>query len=97
MSLKPADAKSSNGPALYYAALLGLLRRPAYGDSGISRQELRFAEGQSRTSFASFRKVGEVWSVRVVLHYRALANERKEGLVWFWIGPHAEYDRLLAS
>ena len=44
-----------------------------------------------------FRKIGEVWSVRVGMHYRAVAEERQEGLVWFWIGPHAEYDRLLAS
>lgn len=44
-----------------------------------------------------FRKIGEVWSVRVGLHYRALAMEQKEGLVWFWIGSHAEYDRLLGA
>ena len=28
-------------------------------------------------------------------HYRALAVEAKDGLVWFWIGTHADYDRLL--
>jgi hypothetical protein len=28
-----------------------------------------------------FKKVGELWSVRVGLHYRALAVERKEGYV----------------
>jgi hypothetical protein len=44
-----------------------------------------------------FRKIGDLWSVRVGLHYRALAVERAEGLVWFWIGTHAEYDRLIAS
>jgi hypothetical protein len=27
--------------------------------------------------------------------YRALAVEAEEGLVWFWIGSHAEYDRLI--
>ncbi|HZP83350.1 MAG TPA: hypothetical protein VFB21_17030 [Chthonomonadaceae bacterium] len=42
-----------------------------------------------------FKKIGSLWSVRVGLHYRALAVEREEGLVWFWIGTHAEYDRLL--
>ncbi len=44
-----------------------------------------------------FKKVGALWSVRVGLHYRALAHEREEGLVWFWIGAHAEYERLLGS
>jgi hypothetical protein len=41
------------------------------------------------------KKVGDFWSARVGLHYRALARERTEGLVWFWIGHHSEYDRLV--
>jgi hypothetical protein len=42
-----------------------------------------------------FKKVGVFWSARVGLHYRALAKERSEGLVWFWIGHHSEYEQLL--
>ena len=45
-----------------------------------------------------FKKIGgtrHLWSVRVGDHYRALAVEKPAGLVWFWIGTHAEYDRLL--
>jgi hypothetical protein len=42
------------------------------------------------------RKIGTYWSARVGLHYRALARDRAEGLVWFWIGHHSEYDKLLA-
>lgn len=41
------------------------------------------------------KKVGKFWSVRVGLHYRAVAVEQGNDLVWFWIGSHAEYDRLL--
>ena len=41
------------------------------------------------------KKVKEYWSVRVGVKHRALAVESKEGLVWFWIGTHAEYDRLI--
>jgi hypothetical protein len=40
------------------------------------------------------KKIGNFWSARVGLRYRALAKERKEGLVWFWIGPHGTYDHL---
>ena len=43
------------------------------------------------------KKVGRFWSVRVGIHYRALAVEDGADLVWFWIGHHAEYDRLLGS
>ncbi len=42
-----------------------------------------------------FKKVGRFWSARVGLHYRAVAVEAPDGLVWFWIGMHAEYDRLV--
>ena len=42
-----------------------------------------------------FKKVGRFWSARVGAHYRALAVESDDGLVWFWIGSHADYDRLL--
>jgi hypothetical protein len=42
-----------------------------------------------------FRQVGQYWSARVGIHYRALAVERADGFVWFWIGSHAEYDALL--
>ncbi|MEQ1614115.1 MAG: hypothetical protein ABL904_15320 [Hyphomicrobiaceae bacterium] len=42
-----------------------------------------------------FKKVGSNWSVRVGLRYRALAVEVVDGLLWFWIGPHAEYDRIV--
>ena len=41
------------------------------------------------------KKVGRFWSVRVGLHYRALAVEKDGDLVWFWIGSHAEYDALI--
>jgi len=43
------------------------------------------------------KKVGQYWSVRVGLHYRALAVESGSDLAWFWIGTHAEYDRLIAG
>lgn len=42
-----------------------------------------------------FKKVGRFWSVRVGLHYRALAVQQETDLIWFWIGSHAEYDRLI--
>ena len=46
-----------------------------------------------------FKKVGkrkQLWSVRVGDHYRALGTEKSEGIVWFWIGTHTDYDRLIS-
>ena len=42
-----------------------------------------------------FKRIGRYWTVRAGLSYRALAVETPGGLIWFWIGSHAEYDRLL--
>jgi len=43
----------------------------------------------------SLKKVGQYYSARVGLHYRALAVETPDGLIWFWIGSHAEYDQII--
>jgi hypothetical protein len=42
-----------------------------------------------------FKKIGKYRAVRIGLHYRALAIEISEGLLWFWIGSHSEYDKIL--
>lgn len=41
------------------------------------------------------KKAGKYWSVRVGRKYRALGVDVDEGILWFWIGTHAEYDKLL--
>lgn len=42
-----------------------------------------------------FKKVGRFWSVRMGLNWRALAVMDGDTCVWFWIGNHADYDKLL--
>lgn len=42
-----------------------------------------------------FKQIGRYRSVRVGAHYRALAVEIPDGLVWFWIGTHDEYQRMI--
>lgn len=43
-----------------------------------------------------FKKADAFWSVRVGLHHRALGMDVDDGVLWFWIGTHADYDKLLA-
>lgn len=38
-----------------------------------------------------------VFAVRIGIHWRALAVLRNGEAVWFWIGPHSEYDNLVAQ
>ena len=45
-----------------------------------------------------FKRVSDtdpVYSVRIDANYRALSVIRKDAIVWFWIGAHTEYERLL--
>ena len=37
-----------------------------------------------------------IYSVRVGTGYRALGARREDEMVWFWIGSHADYDRMLS-
>jgi len=45
--------------------------------------------------FERVHKQDPVYSVRVTLGYRAVGLREDDGVTWFWIGSHAEYDRLL--
>jgi hypothetical protein len=41
------------------------------------------------------KKVDQLWSVRVGAHYRALGMDGRVAIIWFLIGSHAEYDKLV--
>ena len=46
----------------------------------------------------NFKKVDgqeNVYSVRIGLGYRALGQADGSDIVWFWIGAHADYDKLV--
>jgi hypothetical protein len=51
-----------------------------------SHASLRFRPAQAHK---------DVYLLRVGLHYRALALRQPDCWIWFWIGTHAEYDKLL--
>jgi hypothetical protein len=38
-----------------------------------------------------------VYSVRVGLGWRAIGMLQGDVMIWFWIGPHSEYDRLVGQ
>lgn len=47
--------------------------------------------------FKQIHKTDPIYSVRITLSYRAIGVKDKSTMVWFWIGSHAEYDKLIAS
>lgn len=42
-----------------------------------------------------FKSIGQYRSVRVGIRYRALGVEVENGILWFWIGSHSDYDHML--
>jgi len=41
------------------------------------------------------KRVARFWSVRVGQRHRALGVDVDGGILWFWIGTHAEYDHAI--
>jgi len=41
------------------------------------------------------KRIGELWSARVGDHYRALGFDVPGGINWFWVGTHADYDKIV--
>jgi hypothetical protein len=73
-----------------YQNLPAPIQRLADRDYGLLRHDPRHPS-------LHLKKVGAFWSVRVGLHYRALAVEDGSDLIWVWIGSHGEYDRLIQT
>ena len=62
-----------------------------------TQADKQFAQLKKNSSHPSLRlkKVGTFWSARVNSGIRALAVEEKGDFIWFWIGDHREYERLV--
>jgi hypothetical protein len=52
-------------------------------------------KSDSRHPSLHFKKVGKYYSARVGLNYRVLGVEVVDGVLWFWIGNHSEYDKII--
>ena len=62
----------------------------------LARKDFELLKANPRHPSVPLKKAGVFWTARVGLHYRAIAEDRVEGLNWFWIGHHSEYDRLIS-
>jgi len=62
----------------------------------LAKKDFELLKKNPRHSSLRLKKAGKFWTVRIGIHYRAVAKERTEGLNWFWIGHHSEYDYILS-
>jgi hypothetical protein len=61
----------------------------------LARSNYEFLRENPRHPSLHFKKIDGNWSVRIGLGYRALGTDVEDGVLWVWIGSHAQYDRLL--
>jgi len=47
-------------------------------------------------NFKKVKGTDNIYSIRIGLYYRALGTlKSKDTIIWFWIGSHGDYDRLI--
>jgi len=74
---------------------LGYHKLPAQTRRHAVKQYNLWLENPSHPS-VNFKKVGKFWSARVTGSYRAVGVMDGDTIIWFFIGTHAEYDKLLS-
>lgn len=76
-------------------ALPSPVRRLARKNFNLLRADLRHPSLRFKLIRSSSR--GNLYSARVGRTYRVLGQERGDHMYWQWIGPHDEYDKMLAA
>ena len=59
----------------------------------------QFKENPSHPSLR-FKKVHPelpIYSARISKNYRAVSQLEGDTVIWFWVGSHSEYDKLLSQ
>ena len=63
-----------------------------------ARKNYRLWQRSPSLKSLAFKKIkGDLWSIRAGSGFRALATFDDGAFLWFWIGTHDEYERLLRS
>jgi hypothetical protein len=61
----------------------------------LAEKNFELLKSDPRHPSLRFKRVGPYWSARVGIDHRAVAVAAGDDMIWFWIGNHAEYDRLI--
>jgi hypothetical protein len=62
----------------------------------LARKQYRLFRGNPSHPSLHYKELEPgLYSVRIGRSHRALGWRRGEAMLWFWIGTHGEYDRLI--
>lgn len=63
----------------------------------LADKSFQLLKTESRHPSLHLKKIDRFWSVRIGLKYRALGVQKDDDVIWFWIGNHSDYDKLIKS
>ena len=61
----------------------------------LARQNFELLKENPSHPSLHFKKIGNLWSARVGINFRAVAVQDGTDFIWAWIGPHDEYQRMI--
>jgi len=61
----------------------------------IARKKFELMKKNIKHPSLHFKKVKNFCSVRITRKYRAIGIIIDEGIIWFWIGKHKNYEELI--
>ena len=61
----------------------------------LAEKNFKLLQSDPRYPSLHFKKIGDLWSARVGLDYRALAIEDEDDYIWVWIGSHDDYEKII--
>jgi mRNA-degrading endonuclease RelE of RelBE toxin-antitoxin system len=65
----------------------------------LAREAYRVFEANPAHPSLKFKKLPpfeDIWSARINANYRVLAKRRDDIVLWFFIGSHAHYDKVVS-
>ena len=65
-----------------------------------AKRAYRLFRENSRHPSLQFKKVHNtdpIYAARININYRAVGIVDNGEIIWFWIGPHTEYEKLLGE
>jgi hypothetical protein len=72
-----------------------MLREPSRACSKSIKRNFDLLKANPSHPSLHFKRVGNFWSVRVGMDYRAHAVEDGKDFIWVWIGNHNTYERTI--
>ncbi len=61
----------------------------------LAHRSFALLKSDARHPSLHLKSIGRLWSVRVGDHNRALGTDVPDGILWVWIGTHADYGTIV--